>query len=168
MSRMGHPPQQPIYSPAASSSSLSTQHERLILELLPFKDARQFQEWLAGPFVRGSWAEFARDLLSRNPAAPEPDKSKTAQAAKDAINGKNPKFLVYHPEKEAWGAEDHSVRFIVTVVNDNMIKNLWSESDWKKRGIEITKAIYEVLSYLRATAIREQHSASYNPPRYED
>ncbi len=39
--RMGNP--QP-YAPVTGLSQISTQHERLILELLPFKDARQFHE----------------------------------------------------------------------------------------------------------------------------
>lgn len=171
LSDMGQPSQQQQYSSAmaSSSASLSTQHERLILELLPLKDARQFHEWLAGPFVRGSWAEYCRDFLIRNPAAPEPDKQKVAQAAKDAINNKNPKYLVYHPQKEAWTADDHTIRFIATVVTDNMIKNMWSDSDWKKKGIDITKAVYEVLSYLRGTAVRpEPQPLGLYPPRYED
>ncbi len=167
MPRMGHPPQQPPYSLGRGFESLQPARTPN-LELLPFKDARQFHEWLSGPFVRGSWTEYQRDFLSRNPASPEPDKTKTAQAAKDAINGKNPKFLVYHPEKDSWGPEDHTVRFIATVVNDNMIKNLWSESDWKKRGVDITKAVDEVLSFLRATTAREQQFLGSNPPRYED
>lgn len=70
---------------------------------------------------------------------------------------------MYHPDKAAWSAEDHHIRFIVTVVSDNMLKHLWSESDWKKKNIEIAKAVYEVLAFLRATAF----AAEANPPRYE-
>ncbi|KAH8900029.1 hypothetical protein GQ53DRAFT_206959 [Thozetella sp. PMI_491] len=168
MTAMGNPAQQNSFtSTMGSTSSLSTQHERLILELLPLKDTRQFHEWLAGPYVRGSWIEFCRDYLNRSPAAPEPDKQKVAQAAKDAINNKNAKYMVFHPQKEAWTAEDHTIRFIATVIVDNMIKNLWSDNDWKKKSIDITKAVYEVLSYLRATAVRAEQQ-SLNPPRYED
>lgn len=39
-SRMGQPPAQV----PAGSVQLASQHERLILELLPFKDIRQFHE----------------------------------------------------------------------------------------------------------------------------
>jgi hypothetical protein len=95
--------------------------------------------------------------------APELDKTKTAQKAKDAINSRSTQFLMYHPDKTAWSAEDHHVRFIVTVIQDNMLKGLWSESDWKKRGIDIAKAVYEVLAFLRATAF----ATDSNPPRYE-
>jgi len=162
-SSMGQPQQQaplPI-----SGSALPSQHVRLILERLPFKDAEQFHDWLIGVHVRGSWHEFLRDFLARNALAPEPDKTKTAQLAKDAINSRNPKYLVYHPEKGAWTSEDHHVRFIVTVISDNLLhKGLWTESDWKKKSIDIAKAIYEVLSFLRATAL----STEANPPRYED
>ncbi|KAI0132265.1 hypothetical protein BJ170DRAFT_592236 [Xylariales sp. AK1849] len=151
-------------TPSGSGSRLSTQHERLILELLPFKGPSQFQEWLSSGYVRGSWAEFCRDFLSHNPTAPEPDKNKTAQVAKDAINSRTAKFLMYHPDKEDYNDQDHHVRFIVAVVSDNMLKSrLWSDGDWKKRAEEITRAVYEVLSYLRATqAERDQH-----PPGYE-
>lgn len=42
---MGQPPQQQQHGiPLAGSSRLAQQHERLILELLPFKNADQFQE----------------------------------------------------------------------------------------------------------------------------
>jgi hypothetical protein len=78
---------------ASSSTAISSQHERLILELLPFKDSKQFREWLNGPLVRGSWDEFCRDCLLRNPAMAEPEKNKTAEAAKSAINSKKVKYM---------------------------------------------------------------------------
>jgi hypothetical protein len=37
-----------------------------------------------------------------------------------------------------------------------------SDSDWKKRNIEIAKAVYEVLSFLRAHELTAQ-----GPPGYE-
>ncbi|SPQ25217.1 3b8bad45-5dfc-499e-a157-fa039836b43d [Thermothielavioides terrestris] len=158
---MGQP--QPAPQPLTGAAQLSAQHERLLLELLPFKDARQFHEWLNSVYVLGSWHEFVRDYLAREPLAVELDKSKTAQKAKDALNSRKPEYLMYHPDKTAWTAEDHHVRFIVTVISDNMLKGLWSESDWKKRSIEIAKAVYEVLAFMRAT-----HSVpDANPPRYE-
>jgi hypothetical protein len=147
---------------SSSTSHLSSQHERLILELLPFKDAAKFQEWLQSQYVRGPWAEFCRDFLVKNPAVPEPDKQKTAQAAKDAINGRNAKYMVYFPDKQGWTTEDHHIRFICTIVSDNMLKNLWSDSDWKKKGIDIAKAVYEVLSFLRAS----YYVTDQNPPGY--
>lgn len=159
-------------SPTAPSATtqLATQHERLILELLPFKEVGQFHEWLQSGFVRGSWLEFSRDFLSRNPRAPEPDKARTAQAAKDAINGRSVKYLVYHPDKAAWTPEDHHVRFIATVVADNMLKDLWGKRDWEKRGLDIAKAVYEVLSFLRSTvgAEQQQQLVSQDPPGYLD
>ncbi|KAK3903276.1 hypothetical protein C8A05DRAFT_32996 [Staphylotrichum tortipilum] len=160
---MGQPAHQSSQQPLPGSVQLSSQHERLILELLPFKDLHQFHEWLSGVYVRGSWHEFVRDFLSRNPAAPELDKTKTAQTAKDAINSRNVQYLIYHPDKGAWTAQEHHVRFIVAVVSDNMLKGLWSESDWKKRSLEISKAVYEVLAFLRATAFTPESL----PPQYE-
>lgn len=87
-----------------------------------------------------------------------------AQKAKDAINSRSTQYLMYHPDKGAWSAEEHHVRFIVTVVSDNILKGLWSESDWKKKNIEIAKSVYEVLAYLRATTFAPDSL----PPRYED
>ena len=37
-----------------------------------------------------------------------------------------------------------------------------SDSDWKKRNIDIAKAVYEVLSFLRAHELTSQ-----GPPGYE-
>lgn len=95
---------------------------------------------------------------------PEPDKSKLAQLSKDAVNSRNPKYLVYHPDKTGWTSEDHHVRFMATVISDNLLKGLWGESEWKKKSIEIAKAMYEVLSYLRATV---PASLDANPPVYD-
>ncbi|WYZ46327.1 hypothetical protein EsH8_IX_000552 [Colletotrichum jinshuiense] len=155
---------------------VSSQHERLLLELLPFNDSAKFHEWLDGNFVRGSWIEFYTDYLSKAASAagggraggaglsavPEPDKTRTAQAARNAINSRTPKFLVYHPDKAGWTAEDHHVRFIVTLVADNMLQNLWHESEWKKKGLDVAKAAYEVLIFLKATAVY----VDPNPPGY--
>ncbi|KHN94009.1 uncharacterized protein MAM_08138 [Metarhizium album ARSEF 1941] len=133
---------------------LNAQHERLILELLPFKDAARFKEWLNSALVQGSWAEFWRDLVTQQKTrhmGPEPDKTKTAEAAKNAVSGRILKFLAYHPDKTNWTADDHHVRFIVTVVQDNMLNGLWSDADWKKRATEVCRAVYEVLCYLKAS-----------------
>jgi hypothetical protein len=153
-----------------TTSRLATQHERLMLELLPFKDNAQFQEWLQSPYVRGSWTEFGRDYLSRRAAVPgpeaqEPDKEATAREAKQAIDGRVPRFMVFHPDKQGWTAQDHTVRFIAAVVSDSMLHKVWSSSDWKKRDMQICKAVYEVLSFLRSTLDDEQHQLppSYNP-----
>ncbi|OAQ72049.1 hypothetical protein VFPPC_12694 [Pochonia chlamydosporia 170] len=143
---------------------LNAQHERLILELLPFKDPAKFKEWLNSDLVQGSWAEFWRDCVAKiRGTHPEPDKTKTAEAAKSAINGRSVKFLVYHPDKMNWTTDDHHVRFIVTVIQDNMLKNLWSDSDWKKRALEVCKAVFEVLCYLKASCYAVEVSG---PPSY--
>lgn len=145
------------------SNQFSIQHERLILELLPFKDSGKFHEWLRGGMVKGSWTEFHQDFLIMVPGDhTEPDKNKTAQAVKDAINSKSPKFLTYHPDKTNWTNEDHYVRFITTIILDNMLTGLWSDSDWKKRNIDIAKAVYEVLFFLKASYLM----ADQHPPLY--
>ncbi|KAK5660466.1 hypothetical protein OQA88_13013 [Cercophora sp. LCS_1] len=155
---MGQPP-----ANQSGPALLSTQHERLILELLPCKDISHFHEWLTSVYVHGSWNEYLHDFLSRNPHEPEPDKAKIAQLAKEAVNSHNPKYLTYHPVKDGWTSEDHHIRFMATVITDNLLsKGLWSESDWKKRSIDITKAVYEVLSFLRGTTQMDG-----NPPGYD-
>lgn len=161
---MGPPPRTPSAPVAgASTSHLSAQHERLILELLPFKEPAKFQEWLQSVFVRGAWIEFWQDFLSKAPASlGEPDKAKMAQSAKDAINSRSQKFMLYHPDKTDWTYEDHHVRFMVTLIQDNMLRSLWSESEWKKKAIEIAKAVYEVLCFLKATT----YMAEQGPPSY--
>ncbi|KAK1635137.1 hypothetical protein BDP81DRAFT_407574 [Colletotrichum phormii] len=177
-------PTSPARTPASvppASSRVSSQHERLLLELLPFKDTTKFHDWLDSNYVRGPWNEFNADFLSRaiadaaaagvvgptglpaGPSAvPEPEKVRTAQAAREALNGRKAKFVVYRPDKSTWTAEDHHVRFIVTLVADNMLQNLWYESEWKKKGLEIAKAAYEVLIFLKATMVY----ADPNPPSY--
>ncbi|OAA81141.1 hypothetical protein LEL_00686 [Akanthomyces lecanii RCEF 1005] len=163
------PPPRSIDAAAAGgvpeTSPFAQQRERLVLELLPFKDASKFHEWLRSGPVQGSWHEFHRDLLARVPAdRPEPDKAKTAQATKEAINSRSQKFLVYHPDKSGWSPEDHYVRFMTIVILDSLLANLWSDSDWKKRNIDICKAVYEVLFFLRASYYVNQQ----DPPGYSD
>lgn len=56
---------------------------------------------------------------------------------------------MYYPDKRAWSAKDHYVRFIVTVFSDGIYKGLWPRDDGKKSEIEIVKAVYEALIVLR-------------------
>ncbi|KAF6841512.1 hypothetical protein CMUS01_03545 [Colletotrichum musicola] len=158
-------------SSGAAPVRVSSQHERLLVELLPFKDVVQFREWIGSAYVRGPWNEFYNDYLLRageagggaGPAGiPEPDKARTAQTAREALNSRKPKYLVYHPDKTGWTPEDHHVRFIVTLVADNMLQGLWYESEWKKRGFDIAKAAYEVLIFLKATVYIDPNPPSYS------
>lgn len=152
-------------NPQLSPSPFTSQHERLILELLPVKNSQAFREWIHGPFVQGSWLEFYHGFLSRNPSAPEVEKLSVSTQAKDTIKSKSAKYLAYHPVKTDWTAEDHYIRFIVTVIADNLLKGgLWSDSDWSRRGPEIAKAVYEVLIYLKATVATVPEAS---PPSYD-
>ncbi|KAK8051291.1 hypothetical protein PG993_002676 [Apiospora rasikravindrae] len=91
-----------------------------------------------------SWTEFPQDFLSGNTNIREPDKTRTARAAKEAIGLRTPKYVLYHPGKDGWSDQDHHVRFMAQIVTGNMLKgSLWSENDFRKRGLEITKAVYE-------------------------
>lgn len=168
---MGQPPSAPqkmstqslpSSSGSAYSHPLSAQHERLILELLPFNDSASFHDWLQSETVRGSFNEFTRDLLqhTRQQHVPDPHKEQTAKAAKDAIDNKAARFLLYHPDKSGWTEEDHHVRFIVTVVMDNVLTKTLS---LRKEGtLQVVKSVYEVLCYLKASLV----VAEQNPPGY--
>ncbi|KAH6632662.1 hypothetical protein F5144DRAFT_488833 [Chaetomium tenue] len=161
--------QQPPPS-ASGAVRLASQHERLILELLPFQDIRQFQDWLNGVYVRGSWSEFLRDFHGAHPLAAEPDKSTTVQKARDAIQSRGAQYLMHNPDKAAWTAEDHHVRFLVAVISDNMLAGLWSDRDWKKNGLAVCGAVFEVLVFLKATDAASGEGAdpaAADPPRYE-
>ncbi|EAQ87290.1 hypothetical protein CHGG_03909 [Chaetomium globosum CBS 148.51] len=161
--------QQPPPS-ASGTVRLASQHERLLLELLPFQDIRQFHDWLNGVYVRGSWNEFVRDFHAAHPLAPEPDKTAAVQKARDAIHARGAQYLMHNPDKDAWTAEDHHVRFLVAVVSDNMLNGLWSDRDWKKNGLAVCGAVFEVLVFLKATATASEDCAdpaAADPPRYE-
>ncbi|TDZ47190.1 hypothetical protein CTRI78_v008652 [Colletotrichum trifolii] len=152
-------------SHAQRAPVVAPQHERLLLDLVPFKDAAKFHSWLESPFVRGPWNEFVADFLSRpgSPAAvPEPDRLRTAQAAQTALNSKKARYLVHHPDKADWTPEEHYVRFIVTLVSDNMLQNFWHESEWKKKGLDIAKASYEVLVFLKGSWFADPEPPSYS------
>jgi hypothetical protein len=148
---------------SAMNHPLGAQHERLILELLPFNDSATFHEWLQSESVKGSFNEFTRDLLqnSQGQNFPDPNKEQTAKAAEKAIQKKDPRFLLYHPDKSGWTPEDHHVRFIVTVALDNVLTNTWS---FKSGGPNSTaKAVYEVLAYLKASlVVNDQHPPGYS------
>ncbi|KAK2021971.1 hypothetical protein LX32DRAFT_221363 [Colletotrichum zoysiae] len=155
--------------PSPSAPRVASQHERLLMELLPFGDTAAFRDWLDGPFVRGSWDEFCADYLSLallsagSPGAvPEPDKTRTARAARRALDAREPKFLVYRPDKTGWAAEDHYVRFVVTLVADNGLRNMWREPEWQRKRLDMAKAAYEVLVFLKATMVYPDP----NPPSY--
>ncbi|KAM7203491.1 hypothetical protein V8F33_002111 [Rhypophila sp. PSN 637] len=164
---MGQPPPQPQYravQPLVVSPQFSSQHERLLLELLPFKETAAFREWLSSAYVQGSWNEMQQDYLARNQMAPEPDKDHIVRVAKEAINSRDPKYLVYHPDKTDWTSEDHHVRFIATLILDNKLKGLWSDGDWRSKSTDVTKAAFEVLSFLRAASLK----ADAGPPGYDE
>ncbi|KAG6133236.1 hypothetical protein E4U28_006258 [Claviceps purpurea] len=131
---------------------LSVQNGRLVSELFPFKKLDKLKEWLKVDCMQGAWAEFMRDCVTKSPSesVADPDKCMIASAATSAIQYRNTKYLVYHPGKTAWTVNDHHVRFIVIVVRDNLLRDLWSEGDWRQKALEICKAVYELLCYLKA------------------
>jgi hypothetical protein len=133
----------------ASSTMAGDQHVRLLLVQLPFRTVAEFDDWIGSEAVAGSWWEFVTDFYKHNASDPEPDKTRTARCACNALNHKTPRFLIHHPSKEDWTPEDHHVRFIVTVIHDSILQGVWSEANWAAKGIHIAEAVFEVLSYLR-------------------
>lgn len=153
-------------SASSGQSQLTIQHERLILELLPFANANEFEEWLQSVYVLGAWREFYRDFPSSKATAREPDKTMTAQLALDAINKyhRDDTFLLYHPDKSIWSKMDHYVRFIVIVIQDNLLGGMWSKDELGGGNLGVPKAMYEVLVYLRATQV----ARDMKPLRYSE
>lgn len=133
--------------------------------------------------MRGSWCEFLRDSHSTHPLTAEPDKARTVQRAREALDARSAQYLMHNPDKAGWTAEDHHVRFVVAVVADNMLAGLWSEKEWRKNGGAVAGAVFEVLVFLKATATgagggdagvdggggggAEGGEAAVDPPRYE-
>ncbi|KAG6150561.1 hypothetical protein E4U37_005996 [Claviceps purpurea] len=133
------------------------QNGRLVSELFPFKKLDLLKEWLKVDCMQGAWAEFMRDCVTKlpNESVTDPDKGTITEAARSAIDllGKN-KYLIYHPDKTAWTLDDHHVRFIVVVVRDNLVRQLWSQGSWShgswsQKKLEICGAVYELLCYLK-------------------
>lgn len=158
-----NPETTPLLMPGRSQ--LTIQHERLILELLPFANANEFKEWLQSVYVLGAWREFCRDFPPGKATAREPDKTMTAQLALNAIKyHKDAKFLLHHPDKSGWSKMDHYVRFIVIVIQDNLLRGMWSKDELGGGNLGVPKAMYEVLVYLRATQV----ARDMKPPRYSE
>lgn len=140
-----------MLSPA---TMISAQHERLLMDLFPFKDGKDrqdnFRQWLA--FIDAHFQEYCQDYFGLHPGSieVEPDKLRTAQTAQTAINVRTLKFLEYHPDKAGWSGEDHAVRFIVTAVSDSLLRQTWGMGEWRSKGLDLAKAVYEVLCYKRA------------------
>ncbi|KAG5932303.1 hypothetical protein E4U60_005327, partial [Claviceps pazoutovae] len=114
--------------------------------------AELLKEWLKVDCMQGAWAEFMRDCATKSPneSVVDPGKGTITEAARSAIDllG-NTKYLVYHPDKTAWTVNDHHVRFIVIVVQVNLLRRLWSQGDWSQKKLEICRAVYELLCYLK-------------------
>ncbi|KAK3307502.1 uncharacterized protein B0T15DRAFT_180590 [Chaetomium strumarium] len=122
--------------------------------------------WLERIYVRNSWKEFVVDFLADNLLSPTPSKAKMALRAsevlqwefyalmpEDQMRHAQPQYLMYHPDKGSWSVEDHYVRFIVTAVRDNMLNRLWIDDDMQTRGLEIARAGFDILVYLRTTKL---------------
>ncbi|KAG5946794.1 hypothetical protein E4U59_002986, partial [Claviceps monticola] len=99
--------------------------------------------------------------MSPNESVADPDKGTITKAAGSAIDlSGNTKYLVYHPEKTAWTVNDHHVRFIVIVVQYNLLLGLWSQRGWTHNKLRICRAVYELLCYLKISCFTVEDLAS--------
>ena len=96
-------------------------------------------------------------------------KLNSARQNKDGINVQRcqqlavAKFSRVPSYKTAWTIEGpDDMWFIVTVVQNNMLKSLWSEWEWKKKGIDNVKAAFKVLYFLKSS----YYIMGYHPPGY--
>ncbi|TLS28247.1 hypothetical protein PpBr36_00955 [Pyricularia pennisetigena] len=138
------------------SSRMAKQHERLVVELLPFETVEQFHSWLESAPVLGSWLEFRANCRHRD--LDEVEKSRAAQLTRDALDARSARYLVYHPDKQGWTLEDHVVRFMATVMRDAVLQGVWADAELRERTVDIAKAVFEVMCFLKA--VDEQPSAS--------
>jgi hypothetical protein len=144
--------QTPSHPAMNANPAFSAQLQRLLIEMLPFRDAQQFHEWLAGPYVSGAWDEFRKEYLNGTGPEPpeEPDKAATCQVVRTVLHSSDPKYRLMRPDKTGWTAQDHTVRFMVSVVWDNFFSGLWSVRDYRVRPDHYVNVVYEVLGFLRA------------------
>lgn len=55
----------------------------------------------------------------------------------------------------------------MTAILDNLLKGgIWSDSDQHRRPSDPTKAVYEILVYVRATAAAASSCKTQAPPAY--
>ena len=57
-----------------------------------------------------------------------------------------------HPDKRDWSAEDHHARFVVAVVKDSLLEEIWTDDERNNARENIIQGIFEVLIYLKATS----------------
>ena len=141
-------------TPPTVHGAFTAQCERLLLEQLPFTNLCDFQNWLESPYVCGAWDEFRGDFLHADDRdlLEELDKAATCKLAYKALCSTDPKYRMFRPNKEGWTAQDHVARFIFMVVHDNFHGGVWSVNDITQCPKRHLGAVYEVLSYLRASS----------------
>ncbi|SPN98587.1 uncharacterized protein DNG_01632 [Cephalotrichum gorgonifer] len=135
--------------PESPTDVLTAQHLRLFLGLLPFKDPPEFLSWINRPPTQSAWSEFAASV-----SLPHQDPGLTTLLPKvrDAVDASSlpeARTRLMYPDKRDWNSEDHHVRFIVGVICDSLLEELWTEKEWVEDPDRIVRAVYEVLVYLK-------------------
>ena len=72
----------------------------------------------------------------------------------EALNSKalpHARLCLMHPDTHDWSAEDHHACFVVAVVKDSLLEELWTDDGWNNAREKIIQGIFEVLIYLKAT-----------------
>ncbi|KAG6035229.1 hypothetical protein E4U40_002717 [Claviceps sp. LM458 group G5] len=149
-----------INTQSASSASqpmgnASEQHERLFAETSPSEDPEKPMESTNIDdyiYAMDSLEEYRCDCVIETPSVSmsEPDKDRVVEAARNAINSCDSPYLVFHPNKTGWKIHDHCVRFVVTVIRDQMLRGLWLRV-WLRNRLELCNVVYELLVNLTST-----------------
>ena len=135
------------------TKALNAQHLRLLIKLIPsIKNAVQFDTWIRRAPVLTAWSEFKTALPGPQP---DPDFGVILRKVFEALNSKtlpHARICLMHPDKRDWSAEDHHARFVVAVVKDSLLEEIWTDDEWNNARENIIQGIFEVLIYLKATS----------------
>ncbi|KAG6136253.1 hypothetical protein E4U47_003393 [Claviceps purpurea] len=160
----------PINTQSASPASqlmdnASEQHEQLFAETSPSDDPdKSTKSTNIDHYIdaMNSLEEFRCNCVIESPSVlmSESDKDRVVEAARKAINSCDSPYLVFQPNKTGWKVHDHCVRFVVTVIRDQMLRGLlWRV--WSRRWLEICNVMFELLVELTSTSFYiSRHSCS--------
>ncbi|KAI1624956.1 hypothetical protein EDD37DRAFT_371605 [Exophiala viscosa] len=136
-----------------------------ILRELDIEDEAAFERWLAQPFVRSAYNEVFTSMivpeianteairaLDQRPCYNETASTLNSRVAKamDALGNGSSKFLSQNPDKSGWMKDDHSVRFIVSMVSGGRAPgSCWNRFDNPKDQEHLCQKALLLLRWLQ-------------------
>ena len=99
--------------------------------------------------VLSVWAGFTAAIPGLQP---DPDLGVVTSMVRAALEEDtlpHARFRMLHPDKRDWSAADHHVLFLVAVISDSLLEELWDKREWKNHLVRIVQAVYEVLVYMK-------------------